>query len=70
MIKELSWEQLGQNVGTKGHPESLLHRYACAMVWDELHHRGIFTGSPWQRKEKTRVIVNTPTGCQWRSRGL
>ena len=62
MIKELSWEQLGQNVGSEGRPESLLHRYACAMVWNELHHRGSFTGTPWQRKDKIPVIVNTPTG--------
>ena len=62
MIEKLSWDQLEQNVGTEGHPESLLHRYACAMLWDELHNRGGFTGSPWHRREKAPVIVNTPTG--------
>ena len=57
-----SWERLKKNIGTKGHPESLLHRYACAMVWDELYYRGIFTGIPWSRTSKEPVIVNTPTG--------
>ena len=60
-----SWSlgpQLEENIGTPGHPESLLHRYACAMVWEELHYRGIFTGSPWSRREKEPVVVNTPTG--------
>ena len=61
-MTNLAWGQLTKNIGTQGHPESLLHRYACAMVWDELHHRGIFTGSPWSRREKVPVVVNTPTG--------
>lgn len=61
-MNKLSWDQLTKNIGTNGHPESLLHRYACAMVWDELHNRGIFTGSPWGRSEKKPVVVNTPSG--------
>ena len=30
------WSDLSKNIGTDGNRESLLHRYACAILWDEL----------------------------------